>query len=292
MFLTVDGGVTYGLPLSNGSAIFNLGVLTAGNHNLSASFAAQGAFDTSSATSTITITQATPVITWPTSAPITYGTALSVAQLDASANVPGSFAYLPGMGTVLSAGNQTLSATFTPTDTTDYSSARAQVTLVVQPAGLTITGPAVSRQYGQPNPPLNNVTYSGFVNGDKSSSLSGTLNCTSTATQTSPAGTYPITCSGPHYSFLYVSGTLKIQYAMGPGVVSSFFLTAIGSGTAPTTVESIVDTNNPDTSFRWDSTNQQWIFNISTANLTAGDTYIYTITLNDGSTIMFQYGLR
>jgi hypothetical protein len=53
-----------------------------------------------------------------------------------------------------------------------------------------------------------------------------------------------------------------------------------------------VDANNPDTIFRWDATSQQWIFNITTSNLTAGSTYIYTITLNDGSTIMFQYGLR
>jgi hypothetical protein len=77
-----------------------------------------------------------------------------------------------------------------------------------------------------------------------------------------------------------------------PGVVSSFFLTGVVSGTTTTTVESVVDTNNLDTAFRWDPTGRQWVFNISTANLTAGNTYIYTITLNDGSTMMFQYGLR
>jgi len=75
-----------------------------------------------------------------------------------------------------------------------------------------------------------------------------------------------------------------------PGVVSSFFLTTIVSGTVVNTVENVVDTNNPDTSFRWDG--QEWIFNITTANLSAGSTYIYTITLNDGSTILFEYGLR
>jgi hypothetical protein len=75
-----------------------------------------------------------------------------------------------------------------------------------------------------------------------------------------------------------------------PGVVSSFLLTGIVSGTTTTTVQDVVDTNNPDTAFRWDG--QQWIFNITTVNLSAGNTYIYTIMLNDGSTIMFQYGLR
>jgi hypothetical protein len=76
------------------------------------------------------------------------------------------------------------------------------------------------------------------------------------------------------------------------GVVSSFYLTQILTGTASTTVQEIVNTNNPDTAFRWDPTNMQWIFNITTQNLSAGSTYIYTITLNDGSSIVFQYGLR
>jgi hypothetical protein len=53
-----------------------------------------------------------------------------------------------------------------------------------------------------------------------------------------------------------------------------------------------VDTNNPDTAFRFDPSAQQWIFNISTKNLTAGSTYVFTITLNDGTTIVFQFGLK
>jgi len=77
-----------------------------------------------------------------------------------------------------------------------------------------------------------------------------------------------------------------------PGVVTSFFLTEIITGTYTTNVEDVVDTNVPDTAFRWDSTNQQWIFNITTKNLSAGSTYVYTITINDGTMINFQYGLR
>lgn len=76
------------------------------------------------------------------------------------------------------------------------------------------------------------------------------------------------------------------------GVVASFQLTQITSGTVTTTVQDIVDTNNPDTTFRFDATDQQWIFNISTQNLAANSTYIYSIVLNDGTTIAFQYGLR
>ena len=53
----------------------------------------------------------------PNPAAITYGTALSATQLNATANVPGSVVYSPPSGTVLPVGaNQTLSVTFTPTE--------------------------------------------------------------------------------------------------------------------------------------------------------------------------------
>jgi hypothetical protein len=83
----------------------------------------------------------TPSITWATPAAITYGTALSTTQLDATASVAGTFTYLPVSGAVISAGSQTLSVTFTPTDTTDYNTATASVSLVVNKATPTITWP-------------------------------------------------------------------------------------------------------------------------------------------------------
>ncbi len=80
------------------------------------------------------IFQQAPQIKWATPAPIVYGTALSATQLDASSPVAGSFAYSPPAGTVLSVGQQTLTATLTPVDTTDYTKATATVTLNVIPA--------------------------------------------------------------------------------------------------------------------------------------------------------------
>lgn len=77
-----------------------------------------------------------------------------------------------------------------------------------------------------------------------------------------------------------------------PGVVSSFYLTKIITGTASSTVQDLVDSNLPDAVFRWDATAQQWIFNITTSNLPAGSTYVYTVGLDDGTTINFQFGLR
>ena len=52
------------------------------------------------------ITQLTPAISWPTPAAISYPTPLSGTQLNATANVPGTLAYSPAIGTVLTAGNQ------------------------------------------------------------------------------------------------------------------------------------------------------------------------------------------
>lgn len=137
--LSVDGGTTARMVLTSGSAIFNLGVLKTGSHALAANFLDQGNFTGSSAQTSFTVNQATPTITWATPAAITYGTALSNAQLNATASVPGALVYTPLVGTVLSGGSQTLSVTFSPTDSTDYTPATATVTLQVNKATPTIT---------------------------------------------------------------------------------------------------------------------------------------------------------
>jgi Bacterial Ig-like domain (group 3)/MBG domain (YGX type)/Abnormal spindle-like microcephaly-assoc'd, ASPM-SPD-2-Hydin/Beta-propeller repeat/NHL repeat len=56
--LTVDGGTASTLALTKGSAVFNLGILNAATHTLSASFAAQGNFLASSAAGTLSVAQA------------------------------------------------------------------------------------------------------------------------------------------------------------------------------------------------------------------------------------------
>ena len=52
----------------------------------------------------INVLKATPTITWANPADIIYGTALSATQLNATTTVPGTFAYTPAAGAVLSAG--------------------------------------------------------------------------------------------------------------------------------------------------------------------------------------------
>jgi hypothetical protein len=90
---------------------------------------------------TLTVTQATPIITWAMPAAITYGTALSATQLDATTSLLGKFAFSPTSGTVLPVGPQTLSVTFTPTDTTDYTTVKTTASLTVLPTPAVLTSP-------------------------------------------------------------------------------------------------------------------------------------------------------
>lgn len=111
-------------------------LLGAGPHTLSVTFTPADTVDYAMATAntTQTVEQATPVLSWPTPAPISYGTLLGATQLDATASVPGNFQYLPAAGAILPAGAQTLSATFTPADSVDYAVASTSVVLNVSQA--------------------------------------------------------------------------------------------------------------------------------------------------------------
>ena len=85
-------------------------------------------------------TQQAPVITWMPPSDILYGTALSPAQLNAQADVDGTFTYDPPMGTVLSAGNQkALSVTFVPKDAVGNTTASAVVKINVLKAQPVLT---------------------------------------------------------------------------------------------------------------------------------------------------------
>jgi hypothetical protein len=151
--VSVAGTFTYSPPKGT--------VLSAGyNQRLSVSFTPTDAIDYTTATgsTTISVHQATPTVTWANPADIVYGMALGDAQLDATASytvngnpviVAGTFTYSPPKGAVLPAGNnQTLLVSFTPTDTTDYTSATATATINVlqakppggQPPGVGVHG--------------------------------------------------------------------------------------------------------------------------------------------------------
>jgi len=119
-------------------------LLPAGEHALTAAFtpADPAGYTDAKATAQLTVSQATPTISWPAPASIAYGTTLGANQLNATASVPGDFVYTPAAGEVLQAGAQTLSAAFTPADAANYTTAQAAVQLTVTQATPIITWPA------------------------------------------------------------------------------------------------------------------------------------------------------
>ncbi len=171
----------------------------AGDYTASASFDGDATHAASSNSADFSIAQATPVITWSDPAEITYGTALSSTQLDATADVPGTFSYTPDSSTLLDAGTgQVLSVDFTPTDSTNYSGATATVHINVGKASQTINftsaAPTNASDGGTYTPTAtggdsgNPIIFgaSGACSYDSGTGLvtmSGTGNCTVTADQ-------------------------------------------------------------------------------------------------------------
>lgn len=111
-------------------------VLQPGTHTISVTFipADNAKYNPSQASVSVAVARETPAIQWLMPDPIAYGTELSAAQLCATAPVPGTFEYNPGLGAVLSAGEHNLSVVFTPEDNLAYSSSQAAVVLTVSKA--------------------------------------------------------------------------------------------------------------------------------------------------------------
>ena len=98
-------------------------------------------YNAASGTATVTINKAIPILSWPQPTAVVAGTVLTTTQLNASANVEGTFIYTPPLGTVVTT-TQPLTVLFTPADTLNYDSAEATVTLVVDPnTGVQIVNP-------------------------------------------------------------------------------------------------------------------------------------------------------
>lgn len=155
----------------------------------------------------------TPLITWSNPADITYGTALGEDQLNASASVPGTFAYSPASGTVLDSGvGRVLTAVFTPTDLNAYQKTTNTILLNVNKAALLVTAENKSRLYGDANPTFT-ATFATIQNGDDISATFET-----TAIPTSPIGTYdiiPIPTGErlTNYAVTTANGTLTVDPA-------------------------------------------------------------------------------
>ncbi|MEO8948322.1 MAG: MBG domain-containing protein [Mucilaginibacter sp.] len=129
-----------------------------------------------------------------------------------------TIAYGTGAGAAANAGvyngsvtpSNAIGGTFTANN---YTPTYQAGNIIVTPAQLTVTADDKSKFYGDANPVFT-VTYTGFVNSDGVSQLTTPPVATTTATQASVVGQYPITVNGGvavNYTFTYVAGVLTIS---------------------------------------------------------------------------------
>ncbi len=145
-----------------GTHTFSFTLETAGSQSITATDTAISTIMGTEASITV---RATPQVTWSSPASIVYGAPLGAAQLDASANVAGTFTYSPAEGAVLNAGSgQVLSVTFTPHDMPYYTAATAITTIDVSKAAPIVkVTDAGGRFDGSPFPAV--ATIAGAVAG-------------------------------------------------------------------------------------------------------------------------------
>ena len=115
------------------------------------------------------------------------------------------------------------------------SSTTTPVGVNVSRAPLVVTASSASSTYGS-TPPTVTASYSGFVDGDSTSSLTSVATCSTTATSASPVDLYPTSCSGaadPDYAISYDSGTVTVAPAPLSVTASSGTMTY---GASPPTI--------------------------------------------------------
>jgi hypothetical protein len=139
---------------AGGQATLTTSALAIGPHAITASYDGDSLIAQSLSPVLTQNVQGVPVLTWSNPADITFGASLGSTQLNATADVPGSFVYSPPAGSVPPVGQQTLSVTFTPANSS-YNSASKNVAINVlpvtsggSPANLVVTR-TLARSGGQ-----------------------------------------------------------------------------------------------------------------------------------------------
>ena len=229
----VDGQPMATNALSNGQATYSTAVLATGLHTIAVNYGGDANYIPSQSSLSQRVAAGIPPVNWNPPVAISYGTALSALQLDATSSVSGAFTYAPTAGTVLNAGTNTLATVFVPTGT-NYSTVTNTVSLTVLPAALTVTANNTNRNVNTPNPTFTGSIV-GLQNSDNITATYGT-----TAVTNSPAGTYPIIPSlvDPggrlaNYTVTTNDGMLTVNLASAQ--TCNFFGDSVTLGFNPTT---------------------------------------------------------
>jgi hypothetical protein len=227
-------------------------VLSSGSHTITATFAPTDTTDYATATSSVSITvnAVAPAITWATPTAIPYGTALSGTQLDASSTVAGAFSYSPAAGTVLSSGSHTITATFTPTDTTDYATDTSSVVITVN-AELSLLS-----------------CISGIITG------AGTDTCTLSLTAVAPSGGLTVNLTSSN-SPVTVPSTVTIP----AGAASAEFTATVSSVATTQTVTITASVGSMFTSFTMQLNATILALSINPTSVAFGNVVVNTPTM-------------
>jgi hypothetical protein len=161
-----------------------------------------------SATNTLVINKASGAITFGGLNQTYTGTARAATAGTTPSGLAVNLTYNGSANAPINAGSYTVIGTI---NNANYQGS-ATNSLVINKVTLTITADNKTKIYGMPNPPLT-ASYSGFVGADNTNALSLPVVLSTTATNTSAAGTYPITVGGAtaaNYMIQYVDGTLRV----------------------------------------------------------------------------------
>ena len=240
-------------------------------------------YNTATGTVSVTVNKATTTMTWSNPADITYGTALSGTQLNATASVPGTFTYTPPSGTVLTAGSgQTLSVDFTPTDTSNYNSSSKSVTINV----IETTGPNLSVSTLPDKSWTSNATLN--ISGTASDAGSGLQGVTVNggAVTVNPDGTFStlvilsagantITVVATNNASLTTTDTRTIYYdGMAPDITITGPSDSSITKVSAATLSGTVDANSHVTGVTLNGNPVSFSFDPGTGTFTAGITLV------------------
>jgi hypothetical protein len=212
VIFTVDSVAQAAVNLNSGSYTLSLSGLATGPHTVSASYVPTGNFTASATTTPVTFTVAPLTITVTPPAAAVYGQSapFSATVSASSGTTPaGALAYSIDSGTAqaatlssgsyilsvsgLAAGVHTVSATFTPTGYSNSQAVLAQ-NFTVAAITLTVAPPSITATYGQTAaitvPSISGTNISGVLTADQANL---TVHFSTTATNTSSVGSYPIT---------------------------------------------------------------------------------------------------
>ena len=225
-------------------------------YTITASGAADTDYTISYVAGTLTVTTAPLTITAVNQTKV-YGAALPSLTASYSGFVNGdtaaSLTTQPTLATTATAASHVSGSPYTITASaaadTDYSISYVAGTLTVTAVPLTITAVNQTKVYGATLPTLT-ASYSGFVNGDTSSSLTTppTLTTTATAASHVSGSPYTITASGAadtDYSISYMAGTLTVTTA--PLTITAVNQTKVYGAALPSLTASYSGFVNGDT---------------------------------------------